>query len=164
MPLPTLIEGFIITNEVCSYGCNSPAKFAFKNGKFCCSRTSNKCTYVRQVNSIGISAAHAAGKFSKIDRKKSAPLASATLLAYHSERISNMSFDEKSQQSKRKQIKEEQDSKCLHCGLCEWNNKRLVLELDHIDGNTDNNTRANLRLLCPNCHSQTPTWRKRKQR
>ena len=39
-----------------------------------------------------------------------------------------------------------------------WNNKPLSFHLDHIDGNRNNNQRSNLRLLCPNCHSQTPTW------
>lgn len=37
--------------------------------------------------------------------------------------------------------------------------KPLVLELDHIDGNNQNDQRHNLRYLCPNCHSQTPTFR-----
>lgn len=42
-----------------------------------------------------------------------------------------------------------------------WLNKPLVLQLDHIDGNSDNNHPLNLRWLCPNCHSQTPTWSNR---
>lgn len=49
--------------------------------------------------------------------------------------------------------------KCVKCGLGSvWNNEPLVLQIDHIDGNRKNNTFANLRLLCPNCHTQTPTW------
>lgn len=48
------------------------------------------------------------------------------------------------------------------CSICSlgnvWNERRLSLQLDHIDGNSDNNHFSNLRLLCPNCHSQTDTW------
>lgn len=39
-----------------------------------------------------------------------------------------------------------------------WLGRVLVLQLDHIDGNNSNNTILNLRFLCPNCHTQTPTW------
>lgn len=48
---------------------------------------------------------------------------------------------------------------CAECGLKpEWNGKVLSLQLDHIDGNSDNNFPENLRFLCPNCHTQTPTY------
>lgn len=54
---------------------------------------------------------------------------------------------------------------CEICGIGEiWNEKELVLELDHIDGNNKNNSLDNLRILCPNCHSQTPTFRGRKNK
>jgi hypothetical protein len=39
-----------------------------------------------------------------------------------------------------------------------WLGKPLVLQLDHIDGDEANNLLENLRILCPNCHSQTPTY------
>jgi len=47
---------------------------------------------------------------------------------------------------------------CSECGLSEWRGKSLVLQLDHIDGNNSNHRLENLRLLCPNCHSQTETF------
>jgi hypothetical protein len=49
--------------------------------------------------------------------------------------------------------------KCEECGISEWNNKPITLECDHIDGNNSNNHISNLRLICPNCHSQTPTYK-----
>jgi hypothetical protein len=48
---------------------------------------------------------------------------------------------------------------CSCCSLSTWNNHPIPLELDHIDGQHDNNELSNLRLLCPNCHAQTHTYR-----
>lgn len=49
------------------------------------------------------------------------------------------------------------------CELCGWAERasdgRLPLELDHINGEHDDNRLENLRILCPNCHSLQPTYR-----
>ena len=37
----------------------------------------------------------------------------------------------------------------------------IPLELDHVDGDRTNNLLCNLRLVCPNCHALTPTYRGR---
>lgn len=47
---------------------------------------------------------------------------------------------------------------CEICGIKEWNGKPLQCQLDHIDGNRYNNNLENLRIICPNCHSQTETF------
>jgi Zn finger protein HypA/HybF involved in hydrogenase expression len=48
--------------------------------------------------------------------------------------------------------------KCLRCDLNEWQGKKIILHIDHINGVNDDNRQENLRLLCPNCHSQTDTY------
>jgi hypothetical protein len=50
------------------------------------------------------------------------------------------------------------------CSQCSWNKehpatKVVLLEINHIDGNSENNSEGNLELLCPNCHSLTPDFR-----
>ena len=48
---------------------------------------------------------------------------------------------------------------CQSCDLSTWMGEPIPIEMDHIDGNYQNNTIDNLRLLCPNCHAQTPTYK-----
>lgn len=48
---------------------------------------------------------------------------------------------------------------CNKCKTKEWNGLPIPLELEHIDGNSLNNDLDNLKLLCPNCHAQTPTYK-----
>ena len=52
------------------------------------------------------------------------------------------------------------------CALCgqgkSWKNKPLILQLDHINGDPRDNRIENLRILCPNCHTQTPTFSNRR--
>lgn len=52
--------------------------------------------------------------------------------------------------------------KCENCGNSEWFDQPIKLEVHHIDGNRTNNNLENLQLLCPNCHSLTPNWRRQK--
>lgn len=55
---------------------------------------------------------------------------------------------------------EKRGKKCEQCGWCEVNptTGKIPIHIDHIDGIWENSTLENLRILCPNCHSLTPTF------
>lgn len=95
--------------------------------------------------------------FNNEDRKSAVAAAKAKII----NKYTTASWEELGSVHRRRKIIEEQNGKCLWCGLKEWRGKPLVFEIDHIDGNKKNNSRNNLRALCPNCHSQTLTWRKK---
>lgn len=54
--------------------------------------------------------------------------------------------------------------KCKECNISQWNGKKISLQMDHIDGDCCNHLLSNLRLLCPNCHSQTETFARKNRK
>lgn len=59
----------------------------------------------------------------------------------------------------RKEFEQTTEYKCIKClNVGEWLGEKLSLHADHIDGDRYNNSTSNFRWLCPNCHSQTPTY------
>lgn len=61
----------------------------------------------------------------------------------------------------RRWLKEEFGDVCSVCGISSWNDRVIVLDLEHKDGNSCNNSKENVCLICPNCHSQTDTYKGR---
>jgi Zn finger protein HypA/HybF involved in hydrogenase expression len=147
---------------LCSYGCGEPALFTLKSGKPCCSKSHNSCKVIKDKNAAGLSKAYAEGRrdCSQFDGKRDSNKGKSL--------ISNDSvFVEGGTQAteflKTRILKDSLLShKCSECDLgSEWNGKPIVLELDHVNGVNNDNRLENLRFLCPNCHSQTPTFRGR---
>lgn len=68
-------------------------------------------------------------------------------------------FPVNNKQGIRELLLKEREYKCENCGIVNWQNQPIILEIHHIDGNSSNNIRSNLMLLCPNCHSQTKNYR-----
>jgi predicted nucleic acid-binding Zn ribbon protein len=73
----------------------------------------------------------------------------------------NGDYSTKSRNFFRRYLTETHGYKCSCCSISQWNGKSIVLEIDHIDGNSENNRPENLRFICPNCHSQTDTYKAR---
>jgi 5-methylcytosine-specific restriction endonuclease McrA len=112
-------------------------------------------TLQKRCEEIGIDVSHFTGKAKHSGGRKLTPLAEILV----KDRYTCSS-------SLRKRLLNEgiKDHVCEMCGLKEWNGIPIALELDHVNGDRDNNELNNLRMLCPNCHAQTPTWRGRNRK
>jgi Zn finger protein HypA/HybF involved in hydrogenase expression len=149
---------------VCSYGCGNPGTFKTNNGKLCCSDHFNKCPKIRERNSQGVKIAHKKGLIPGFTNQGWAK----GLKAYSDPRCKSKNYTDiesvfaSTRLGPHKEILiQERGHKCEGCGLAEWRSQPITLELEHINGNRTDNTRENLQILCPNCHSQTQTWRGR---
>ena len=78
-----------------------------------------------------------------------------------SKKITGKKSDDRPSKFVRKYMLEECNYKCSMCGWGEPNpvNGNVYLEIDHINGDRINNYKENLQVLCPNCHSLTPTYK-----
>ena len=71
----------------------------------------------------------------------------------------NKKVDVPSNFTLKKELIKKRGHRCEKCGLSEWLGAPIILELHHEDGNKNNIDDNNLKLFCPNCHSQTDNWR-----
>lgn len=74
-------------------------------------------------------------------------------------KLNEFPFERLTKEMRRKVLFKQRGEKCECCGIENWLEQKLTFQIDHIDGNYKNNVKTNLRILCPNCHSLTPTWR-----
>ena len=145
---------------LCDYGCGKEANYQLKNGKHCCSKRPAGCDTLKQVNSNGLKKAYAEGRKGYTYNPKSAWSKGKSLTP------NTTIFTENSYYSneivKQRIVKDDLlDYKCSKCGIDSWQGETIVLDLDHINGINTDNRLSNLRYLCPNCHSQTDTYKGR---
>ena len=143
-----------------------------KNGMFCCKSCSNSRSFSEESKL----------KKSIANKQFFASMTDEEHRRYHEQKMSKFDiaarqrkvqeknrirawskpYEEMTHESCRKRLLYERNNTCEDCGICgTYNGKPITLELDHIDGDHYNNKLENLRILCPNCHSQTPTYRGR---
>ena len=151
---------------LCDYGCGEIALHELGNGKKCCSKYVAQCPALRIKNSKGLSKAYKEGRrelvFTIDDQKNGGRLARKKWIAENVDNVLCENSTATNDTVKRLLLELNlKQSVCKACGLNEWQGKELTLELDHENGINNDNRLHNLRFLCPNCHSQTPTFRGR---
>jgi hypothetical protein len=149
--------------------CLSSHSGAYGSGRFCNARCARSFASSLQRSEINVRVSSALkgrpSPFKGIKRgRKVQPnfkwseQAKARIKKKNAEKNALLPFDKLSLVEKRRRILVEQNNACP-CGQNQqWNGSTLVLQLDHINGIKTDNTRSNLRFLCPNCHSQTETF------
>jgi 5-methylcytosine-specific restriction endonuclease McrA len=138
---------------LCDYGCGQDGPYIMTTRKYCCSPRYSSCPAVRRRNSDGIAAAHKDGRLSANTLsnkgwKKGLLIENGNTFVYNGKG------------NHKGILISERGHQCQSCKNTEWLEKPITLELEHADGDRKNNIRENLLLLCPNCHSQTPTWKR----
>jgi len=145
----------------CSYGCGRHGIYKMNNGKRCCSPHYNSCIAMKRRNTEGVSRAHKEGKCKSFTNEHRA----VAIKNRKDEVVEDLFTEANAKYRSNHYLKKiVQDFnllpwKCSCCGINNWQGKNITLELDHIDGSAHNCKLENLRLLCPNCHSQTDTFR-----
>lgn len=145
---------------LCDYGCGKEAKFQMSSGKNCCSKHYSSCSANKEKNSAGLKKANAEGRKGYTWNPASA-WSRGKQLVPDSDIFSEQSRYATELAKHRVVINDLLEYKCSRCGIDEWYGETIVLELDHINGVNNDHRLDNLRFLCPNCHSQTDTFRGR---
>lgn len=145
---------------LCDYGCGKPFQFTLKNGKHCCTNRPAGCEVLKKINSITTKIAHNEGRHGYTYNPKSAWSKGKNLIPNDSVFVEDSLYS--NEMVKQRIVKDDLlEYKCSKCGTDSWLGETIILDLDHINGNNRDNRISNLRFLCPNCHSQTDTYKGR---
>lgn len=147
---------------LCEYGCGAAGLNLLKNGKSCCSTSANGCPVNRKKNSEALKTSIKENKIDYKVRYRNLPDSVKRKMLWNKGINPATTFVYDGKGSHKIVLIKERGHKCQVCNRTTWNRQPITLELEHIDGDIRNNVKENLQLMCPNCHSQTPTWRRRK--
>lgn len=152
---------------LCKFGCGLEGIFKLNTG-YCCSNHHSKCPALRKKSSDKLKDGYKSRTRKLVNYNELPDETKLKMAMMRGKRFYSIDevlseYSTFAMSKVRQVILENQllDYKCNNCGIFEWNNIRLGLELDHINGYNLDNRLENLRFLCPNCHSQTETFRGR---
>lgn len=146
----------ILTEEKCKFGCNNKATHITKSGGLICNSSPNACPENKRKNSSGLKSS---GRDWKAVYKSISSDSKDKMNWNKGNRTADFSYDGKG--NHKGVLICQRGHQCETCLLTEWLGEPITLELEHVDGVSRNNSIENLQLLCPNCHSQTTTWKGR---
>lgn len=152
----------IKTKELCSYGCGQVAQYKNKSDKLMCGQWPASCPVLKNKNSQGVLKAYKeyVRKPAKQVYEELPQEVKDKMNWNKGNRYADFSYGGSG--NHKAALIQERGHTCERCNLSEWFNEPISLELDHIDADRKNNVKENLKLLCLNCHAQTPTWKRGK--
>jgi predicted nucleic acid-binding Zn ribbon protein len=138
--------------------CNTPIEYSLRMRKFCsksCSASHNNSNRLRNRNlhNCVYCGKEILGKGKKFCNNK------CQKLFEYEKSIREWDITPPGIGAIKRYLAETFGHKCSRCGISSWCDEDIVLELEHKDGNSSNNQKDNVCLLCPNCHSQTETYK-----
>jgi hypothetical protein len=143
--------------------CGTQLPYKNRNNKFCSHSCAAKCNNlgVRRHGKFVIKPCEDCAKPTKNVRFCSVRCCEKWWYKHRIEIISSSGIASENSQTTKKYLTEIRGYRCEICGLSKWNNQKLPLILDHINGDSNNRRLENLRLICSNCDSLLPTYKGR---
>lgn len=155
---------------LCEYGCGKESSYILKNGKTCCSKRPAGCDVLKKINSEKTKEVYTKNKRLPMkdvyqslsqETKDRMNWAKGKLLTPNETIFKEDSYYSNEMVKQRIVSQNLMEYKCVKCSIDNWQGETIVLDLDHINGDNTDNRLINLRYLCPNCHSQTDTYKGR---